>query len=958
VFARPSARPRRVVFAVLTPTCRRPDLEARRLLAAFTWDGGGADNNWATPQNWAGDVAPSAGDDLSFSGTVRPSTRNDFPAGTTFHSLKFTAIFTLAGNAIQLSAGIDAAALPAGQATTVSLPLTLTADQSFIAGTNFSSLTLSGPLNLGPHSLTLTRPSGTAQGFFNFNGVVTGTGGITSLSRGLTLTADNTYSGANVLDASGGLIIDGAQPDSTVTVNSGMFAGNGTTGTVNVAPAGLMRPGHFGTGNLHVAGDLTVDGTFWLKLDNADALDGGPAAAYGRVSVAGDVALGAGAALATWYTQAGADLAPGTVITVIDNDGTDPVSGTFAGVPEGGTVTASVTSGSPPPTPRVWRVNYFGGDGNDVTLTRVGPATFQFSAATFQADEGTAATITVTRTGGTGDATISYTTANGTAAAGSDYVPASGTLTFLEGVTERTFSVQTLSDGVAGEGVELFSVVLAAGDNAVLGSPATVGVDVTNADAEGAFAFGAERYDVGEAAGLASFTITRAGGTVGSVDVSYHLFGGPWYVDMATAGEDFTDVSGTVTFADGEALKTVVVPIADDMLAEGIEHITVNFSAVGGAVVGTPNTTTIYIVDDDSSGVLAFSAEEFAVGEAGGSLTVTVTRTGMLEGEVGVAYLTFATGGVDPVGASFGRATAGADYVETSGVLTFASGQTSATFSIPVVDDVLIEGDERFAVRLGVPTGGATLASMTASDAFAVITDDDASPPGASPGVIRAPDPADLTVTSIIATGTDADDRFRFKRRRDGTILAFINGAPQGILAAADRLIVDGGAGNDRVSLANMRIPTRVYGGDGDDVLFGSRANDILVGGPGRDVLVGGGGRDLLVGGAGSDRVAGGAGEDVLIGGPTTYDANDQTGAASLHNVSEFWNGFGDYSLRVSFLTSTGVGPALTPDVLADDGATDVLIGQGSNDAFFARSDGPTADGLPGRRDQESSTEV
>ena len=79
-------------------------LEERTLLATFTWDGGGTNNNWITPANWVGDVAPSAGDDLVFEGTARTSTTNNFTAGTSFNSITFAANdFTLAGNSVTLA---------------------------------------------------------------------------------------------------------------------------------------------------------------------------------------------------------------------------------------------------------------------------------------------------------------------------------------------------------------------------------------------------------------------------------------------------------------------------------------------------------------------------------------------------------------------------------------------------------------------------------------------------------------------------------------------------------------------------------------------------------------------------------------------------------------------------------------------------------------------------------------
>jgi hypothetical protein len=73
-------------------------LEARHLLAVFTWDGGGANANWTTADNWIGDVAPSAGDDLVFAGSTQTSTQNDFAAGTSFNSITLSSgDFTLAG---------------------------------------------------------------------------------------------------------------------------------------------------------------------------------------------------------------------------------------------------------------------------------------------------------------------------------------------------------------------------------------------------------------------------------------------------------------------------------------------------------------------------------------------------------------------------------------------------------------------------------------------------------------------------------------------------------------------------------------------------------------------------------------------------------------------------------------------------------------------------------------------
>ena len=62
--------------------------------------------------------------------------------------------------------------------------------------------------------------------------------------------------------------------------------------------------------------------------------------------------------------SAGFNPAAGTQFTIIDNDGTDAVSGTFAGLPEG----ASVSAGG-----KAFTISYKGGTGNEV---------YSFGAAT------------------------------------------------------------------------------------------------------------------------------------------------------------------------------------------------------------------------------------------------------------------------------------------------------------------------------------------------------------------------------------------------------------------------------------------------------------------------------------------------------------------------------------------------------------------------------------------------
>nr|MBA2544404.1 DUF4394 domain-containing protein [Deltaproteobacteria bacterium] len=94
---------------------------------------------------------------------------------------------------------------------------------------------------------------------------------------------------------------------------------------------------------------------------------------------------------------------------------------------------------------------------------------------------------------------------------------------------------------------------------------------------------------------------------------------------------------------------------------------------------------------------------EFAIAEPAdeaGEITVTATRTGGSTGAVSVT-----------VAVADGTATATIDYAASPTTLTWADGDTAAkTFTVGIVADLAIEGDETALVQLTNPTGGVTLA--------------------------------------------------------------------------------------------------------------------------------------------------------------------------------------------------------------------------------------------------------
>ncbi len=256
----------------------------------------------------------------------------------------------------------------------------------------FATVTLSGPLTLtGPAEaptrfavldgsrLTITRgvgESGGAQGLqlFGVNPYfienVQHTLGVIAFAA----TAVNTYTGLTSVEG-GSVLFDGTGSPGPLTVQVAFLGGQGTVGPVATGNAGQLGTGHpenltatLTTGGLALspAGLSGAAGSLGVNL-----LGDGRSNLY---DVHGTVRLGGMLYINRLFP---ADFSPavGTRYTIIRNDGTDPVegtfevfadAGTFRSIPEGGVAQRFGSTEV--------RVTYRGGDGNDVELF-VAPST-------------------------------------------------------------------------------------------------------------------------------------------------------------------------------------------------------------------------------------------------------------------------------------------------------------------------------------------------------------------------------------------------------------------------------------------------------------------------------------------------------------------------------------------------------------------------------------------------------
>jgi Ca2+-binding RTX toxin-like protein len=133
---------------------------------------------------------------------------------------------------------------------------------------------------------------------------------------------------------------------------------------------------------------------------------------------------------------------------------------------------------------------------------------------------------------------------------------------------------------------------------------------------------------------------------------------------------------------------------------------------------------------------------------------------------------------------------------------------------------------------------------------------------------------ADGSTTSLInhtlrINGTSGDDQIGVRKNHSNSLGVIINGAALTYPLSDITLIqIEGGSGNDRITLdSNVLISSKIYGGDGDDIITGGSGNDRILGGAGNDWIEGAAGNDIIYGEAGNDRLFGGDGRDYIVGG-------------------------------------------------------------------------------------------
>lgn len=138
-----------------------------------------------------------------------------------------------------------------------------------------------------------------------------------------------------------------------------------------------------------------------------------------------------------------------------------------------------------------------------------------------------------------------------------------------------------------------------------------------------------------------------------------------------------------------------------EILADGqivMKLTKVKFVSSSGPIPGTIDFQKNSKVVITTAPIITMKTLSKNVQEDGGSIILNVSRTGFQKQPASISYSTVND-----------TAIAGVDYTAKSGVINFATGQTTANITIPVSNNLLQDGYREFRVILSNPSNGAVI---------------------------------------------------------------------------------------------------------------------------------------------------------------------------------------------------------------------------------------------------------
>ncbi len=258
-----------------------------------------------------------------------------------------------------------------------------------------------------------------------------------------------------------------------------------------------------------------------------------------------------------------------------------------------------------------------------------------------------------------------------------------------------------------------------------------------------------------ESSASAGVVVVLSAPTVFPVTVDFTVAGG------ATDGLDYTAPTPPLVIPAGAVAGTIDVPLLDDAVSEGPETVVITLQSAVNGTLGSPQTHTLTIQDDEGTPTVAFTTAAVAYGEGSGAHAIdfALNPTSSQVVSVSISVAGSATGG-------------GSDYLLGGTSVTFLPGEGTKQITLTIIDDPNFEGDELIVLSLTNPIG----AALGSPDQLTItITDDELEPvaefpvtnvsipegSGAIPLTVAISDlsATDVTITyQVTGSATDPDD--------------------------------------------------------------------------------------------------------------------------------------------------------------------------------------------------------
>ncbi|MEA2572458.1 MAG: hypothetical protein QOI24_4459 [Acidobacteriota bacterium] len=711
--------------------------------ATLEWTGA-SDNRWNNAANWNPAQLPQSGDTLRFRTATNTSSINDLPAGTVLDTLIFSIFppvpFTVSGATVEVSNSISG-----GSVVTFNAPVRAMGTLS-VGGADFAG-------NFDVNGKTVTVAA-------DFHGAVTGSGHLLNSFSNTRFFANSTFNGTFSDSAGGGCSgstsffanFPSTTFDISCVVVTDSTLGN-VTSRASFSPASQSSATAIATtGNIVFTNEgypLDMARPFTIDLRGAT-----PGSGYDQLKVNGTVATQN--AYLTVNVGGGFTPAPGQQFVIIDNDGSDAVSGNFNSFcfgcfgtqyTEGATITTGGFS---------FRISYHGGTGNDVVLTAIATSSTTVTSSPNPSKFGQPVTLTASVTGsgptptgtvtfkfnggeiGTvpltnGQASMSISTIGGsggtlTATYNGDSVYGTSTSPNVTHHVTATSTTTTLSSSAnpsaPGQSVTFAATVIREQNLGPVADGGLVTFRVLGSQSETGYGttvngvayyttlpLPAGSHDIiasFQAQGQNSETASTSNTLVQLVKASTTTTASAAVTPPGTApviavtvtsssgtpSGNVTILNGATTVGSGTLGANGKVSITlNNPLPPGSYTLTVNYAGTSNFA---PSSTTVSLTVD----VLTVSGDDVATAEGNSGQTSVRVNVHLSQPATQTVSIDYTT--------ADGSAKAGEDYVATSGTVTFAPGETLQRIEITINGDTTPEPDERFFVRFSNPHNAVT----------------------------------------------------------------------------------------------------------------------------------------------------------------------------------------------------------------------------------------------------------